>query len=152
MTLHKVHRSYTVKALRSNDQVHVSSRDRVLCPVRALVCYRKRVEGLSLMGPDKNLFRCFAGAKKGLPMKIHSVSYYLKQTVRLAYDLLEESSLTPSIKMHAHEICVISIPLAALKHVPIKEILAKAYWKSQSTFAKFYFKDLSRFMRKVRGG
>ena len=60
----------------------------------------------------------------------------------IAYDLLEEGSLVPTMRVTAHEIRAVSVTLAALKHVLIKQILNKGYWKSRTTFMKFCFKDL----------
>ena len=144
-------RSYVVPALLSTTEVQVSSKDRLLCPVRALICYRDRVRKEHLLGTDQRLFRSFLGKKRGLPMKPHSISYYLKLTIKQAYDLLEEGSLIPSMKVTAHEIRGVSATIAALKHVPVKQILEKGYWKSQSTFIRHYFKDLSKYLRKIRG-
>ena len=141
-------RVYTVPALVNTDNTPVTGRDRKLCPVRALLCYRKRIIAMNLVGADQRLFRGFVGRLKGVAMKAHSISYYLRQTVKLSYDLLEDATVSSVIKMKPHEIRAVSVSLASLKHVPVKEILAKA----ESTFASFYLKDLSKFCRKVRGG
>ena len=119
-----------------------------MCPVRALISYKRRIGKLAhLIGPDQKLFRGFVGRSKGIIMKAHSISYHLKQMVKLSYDNI----ISSVIKMKPHEIRAISASLASFKHMPIKKILAKGFWRAESTLAKFYLKDLSKYNRKVRG-
>ena len=69
-------------------------------------------------------FRSFLGEKRSLPMKPHSISYYLKLTIKQVYDLLEVS-LILYMKVTAYVIRGVCVTIAAFRHGTVKHIFGK---------------------------
>ena len=135
-------RRFTIQALEGEG---VTGTDRSLCPVRALKWYVKRTQ--DIRGDDKRLFQKFL-RQRG-PMAVHSISYYLKQVIKLAYDL--SATGTKPGKITAHGVRGVSASLAMAKHVPLKTIMDKVYWRSENTFIRHYMKDMAQHLRRVQG-
>lgn len=136
-------RKFRIKAIR--DFIQDEASDRLLCPVRALRIYKKRTD--NKCSKDQKLFVC---VKKDKDMAIHSISYWLRHTIITAYKH-SKTTITGLNRVTAHEVRAVSTSLAASKHVPIKDIMRKAFWKSESTFTSFYLKDLAKYIKQPNG-
>ncbi len=138
-------RKYRIMAIKQ--LVGGRDRDCILCPVRALRLYRKRTENKRTN--SGRLFVCTA-TKQSKDMSISSLSYWIKRTIRFAYELTKPHELHDVHKITPHEIRAISTSLAVAKHVPIKDIMKTAYWKSESTFTSHYMKNLAKYNKEIQ--
>ena len=114
-----------------------SDTDRLLCPVRALKFYLKRVEGKR--GRRKRLFLPLIGCKD---ISAASISRWISCTIKLAYKDLSARDLS-FLRIRPHEIRALSASWAFSNNVPLEDILRAAVWKSQSTFSTFYLRSMS---------
>ena len=48
------------------------------------------------------------------------------------------------LRIKAHEVRAVSASVALQRNCAIKDIVAAVSWKSDSTFAKFYLRDMNR--------
>ena len=112
--------------------------DRLLCPVRALKLYLKRVKGTR--GRRKRLFLPLIGCKD---ISAASISRWISCTIKLAYTNLSVRDLS-FLRIRPHEIRALSASWAFSNNVPLEDILRAAVWKSQSTFSNFYLRSMSK--------
>lgn len=136
-------RRFRIKAIKN--YIEQDDPDQFLCPVRALLVYFNKTKmSRSSSG------RLFQAIDKEKDMSIHAISYWLKQTILEAYRLTKPNELRELHKVSPHEIRAISTSFALYKHVPMKEILRNAYWKSQSTFTSFYLKNMPQYKQEIK--
>ena len=126
--------------------IHDDELEELLCPVRALRIYKTRTT--NRVSKYNRLFVCL---KKKADMAIHSISYWIRRTIKVAYENTNGESLGAVHKVSAHEVRAVATSLAANKHIPIKDIMRQAYWKSESTFISYYLRDLEKYNRDVKG-
>ena len=78
-------------------------------------------------------------------MTVHSVSYWLKQAISTTYTLSAPQELEKLHRITAHEIRAVSTSLAVHNHIPVKEIMKKGFWKTDTCFTAYYLKDLAKY-------
>jgi hypothetical protein len=91
--------------------------------------------------------KLFVGVALNKPLSVHSISNWLKQVIKEAYVHEATHDVRSVNRVTAHEFRAVSSSLACHKHVPIKQIMAKGFWKSDTCFTSFYLKDLTRYTR-----
>jgi hypothetical protein len=110
--------------------------NRKLDPVRALKVYLDKVA--STRGSIQNLF-ITAGTKKKAAAA-QTIANWLSNTISLTYEMASKG--VPD-KTNAHTLRGMAASMAKLKRVPIQAILDAADWSSESTFGRFYLKDVT---------
>ena len=113
--------------------------DRSLCPVRALRYYLKNTE--NIRGDRKKLFVSY---KKGYDKEIcmNTVSSWIKKTVVKAYE--DSTDFDHRVtKVKAHQVRGMAASLALHSNASMEDIMTACSWKSPSTFARFYLKDIA---------
>ncbi len=90
------------------------------------------------------------GFKKDKNPTVHSISYWIRTIIVLAYKYTALMILHRLNRVRAREVRAVSTSLAATKHIPVKNIMRNAYWKSESTFTSFYMKDLAKYNKEVK--
>lgn len=108
-----------------------------LCPVRALRIYVERTKNFRL---SEQLFVCYGGCTKGLPISKQRLSHWVVDTIGPAYDT--QNTNCP-IGVHAHATRSIDSSWAWARGISMEEICSAAGWASQNTFARFYNLDVS---------
>lgn len=109
-----------------------------LCPVRTLRCYIAR-SALFRKG-RKRLFIPFApSAVKEISAP--SISRWIVSCIKTAYSTSVNDTTLLSLKINAHEVRAIASSLAYFNRVPLDKVLDAAFWKTSSTFARFYLRD-----------
>ena len=136
-------RKYRIKSIKN--YTASDDPDILLCPVRALNIYKKRTEHLRTA--SERLFVCI---NKKKDMAIHSISYWLRQTIKISYELTKPQELRAIHKITPHEIRAISTSFALSRHVPIKDILKHGYWRAENTFTAYYLKDLAKYETQIQ--
>ena len=63
--------------------------------------------------------------------------------IKLAYRKLTKRDLS-LLKIKAHELRALSSSWAYFNNIPIEEVVQAAVWWNQTTFAKFYLKDMQK--------
>jgi len=111
--------------------------DRLLCPVRSLKFYLKRVE--SIRGGRKRLF---VPVKGNSDISASTISRWVAKTIRTAYEGLTNRDLS-GMQIRAHEVRALSASWAFLNHTPLREVLNAAVWRSETTFSSFYLRSLA---------
>ena len=113
--------------------------DKTLCLVRVLRYYLDRTKDLR---KNKSLLFVFfkPGFKKDLSR--NTISFWLKQTVLLAYQASNAESLAVN-QVKAHDVRSMATSLAFHGGIPLDQILGACFWKSHSTFTSFYLKDIA---------
>ena len=135
-------RKFRILAIK--DFAPLDDPERKLCPVRALRIYKARLaHKRSSFG---RLFVKFKPEASG-PLTIHAISYLLKQTIIKAYSSLAPDELDRLHRITPHEIRATCTSLAAFKQIPIKDIMKRGFWRSETTFIHFYLKDLAQYLR-----
>ncbi len=108
----------------------------LLCPVRALkVC----LERSSLFRQSEQLFVCFEGRLKGLPVTKQQLSCWIVDAIILVY---ASECLQCPIDVRAHSTKEMASSWAWSSEVSIGEMCAAASWLSLSTLARFYDLDV----------
>ena len=133
-------REFTISAIASFVGRDMKE-DLVLCPVRAIRYYSRRMH--TLASPQKRRF--FVSFKPGFDKDIHAntVSSWLKQTVILAYKLDSSSSESSLIQSpRGHQIRSYAASLANHCNIALSEIMKACFWAGQTTFSAFYCRDM----------
>lgn len=112
--------------------------NRMLCPVRALKSYLRRTKSIR-----KNRKRLFLPIKGEHDITKGSISGWISSVIRFAYKSLSKVKLT-SLRIKPHELRALSASWAYANKVPMDDIVKAAVWSSQSVFARFYLRDLSK--------
>ena len=116
--------------------------DKRLCPVRALLHYRKLTAKDSIRKGRRKLFISF---KPSFQKEIArgTISSWLVKMVKLAYET--EGSNPGAIefcRIKAHEVRALSASWKAFKGTSIDEIMEACTWRAKSTFSDFYLRDM----------
>ncbi len=123
--------------------LEVGSSNRVLCPVRALRVYLRRVT--VLRRGRRRLFISFR-LKRTAEVSMSTISRWIVQTVREAYQLSGERGPLPD-NVTAHEVRALSTSWAWLNNVPLDRVLRAGYWRSENSFIAFYLRDTLPYAR-----
>ena len=129
--------------IRSMGSFSSREEDLVWCPVRALKMYMERTE--TLRGGCTQLFiKCIAPHNGIRPPTLAS---WIVETIKLSYPaetspdtFMEGEPNRPNPR--AHDVRGVSASWAKFHKVPIESILQAATWKSETTFATCYVKDV----------
>ena len=111
--------------------------DLKLCPVRALRRYLKFTHSLRHINQRK-LFISF-NPFHGKDISTASISRWLKLTIKNAY----ASSSECCSSSRAHEVRAWAASSAFAHSSSLKDVLAAAYWRSDTPFINFYLRDVS---------
>ena len=115
--------------------------NRALCPHRALKWYLEKSK--ALRSSQRRLFISFT--KPGKEIAAPTLSRWIVKAVTIA--MLQNGQL-PCIKNtpRAHEVRAIATSLAIIRSVSMENILRAAFWRNESTFSRFYLRDMSHDM------
>ena len=115
------------------------SKDRSLCPVRALRYYLDKTKDLR-QGKDL----VFVSFRKGFHQDIvpATISSWIKQTVLLCYQLSDQSAQELH-QVRAHDVRAFAASQAFQGGISLDQILSACHWKAHNTFTQFYLKDLA---------
>ena len=130
--------------IKSMETFSRDKEDLVWCPVRALRIYCDRTN--KLRGDCKQLFVRIIAPHKGIHTP--TLSSWIVDTIKLSYPtgslpgegVQGTGSVDPT--PHAHDVRGVSASWAKFHGVPIENILQAATWKTESTFASCYIKDI----------
>lgn len=109
-----------------------------LCPVRAMRLYLKRTRPLRSKEQGR-LFLATGRSKKEVSK--NTISYWLRETIRRAYQTSEQDVNVPRIR--AHEVRGIAPTLLFKRNFAVEQVLRAGVWKSQTTFTSFYLRDIT---------
>ena len=126
-------RHFLLKSLK--DFVGDLEQDALLCPVRAMKFYLAATRDLSPR--PAHLFvspRCRHRA-----ISKNAVSFFLRETISGAGALSSDEGRGP----RAHSIRGVSTSLTFLRNWSTKQVLTAATWRSNSTFAAYYLRDVA---------
>ena len=112
--------------------------DRLLCPVRSLNFYLKMTSFYL-----QNRTRLFLPIKGNQDISKDTISRWISYTIKLAYRKLTKQDIS-FLKIKAHEVRALFSSWAFFDKVPLNDILQAAVWNRSSTFAIFYFRDMSQ--------
>lgn len=105
-----------------------------LDPMRAISIYLKRTESLRNNSSDKTkLF--ISLVKPHNPVSTQTVANWIVNTIRMAYD--------NDVNVNAHSTRAIGPSWALFKGSNMSSILQAADWSRETTFIKFYLRDVS---------
>ena len=115
--------------------------DRTLCPVRALKIYIERTK--FLRSPLKR--RLFVSIREDKKSDISraSVSRWIKNVIKSAYDKAEAEDKSSLKNTRAHEIRAWASSIAWANNTSLQDIMQAAYWFGRATFFQFYLRDVS---------
>ena len=113
--------------------------DRSLCPVRALRYYLDRTKG-SREGKELVFVSFRPSFQKDIVPA--TISSWIKQTVILCYQLLDEEAQTLH-QVKAHDVRAFAASRAFQGGISLDQILSACHWKAHNTFTRFYLKDLA---------
>jgi len=108
--------------------------DKLWCPVRALKYYVHRTE--KIRKDCSQLFIKLVDPHDGV--KSTTFASWIVQTIKSAY----KEGTAPGVVAHAHDVRGVSASWAKFCNVPLREVLEAAAWKTPSTFASCYMKDI----------
>ena len=114
----------------------------LLCPVRALKCYLNKTKAIR-----KNRIRLFIPTRGDITKG--SIARWIAFTIKTAYRKLTTRDLS-FLKIKAHELRALSTSWAYFNSIPIEEVIQAAVWSSQTTFARFYLRDVHRLQHNLR--
>ena len=115
------------------------TKDRSLCPVRALRYYLDKTEDIR---QGKELI--FVSFKKGFTKDISpaTISSWIKQTVILCYQLSDKKAQDLH-QVKAHDVRAFAASKAFHSGASLEQVLSACHWKSHNTFTQFYLKDVA---------
>jgi hypothetical protein len=115
--------------------------NRSLCPHRALKWYLEKSK--VFRASQRRLFISFAKSDKEISAA--TLSRWIVKAVTMAMDINGQLSCNKNTP-RAHEVRAISTSIALSRSVSMENILRAAFWRNESTFSRFYLRDMSRDM------
>ena len=116
--------------------------DRKLCPVRALLQYRKVTSSPGCRKGRKKLFISYKPSKTD-EIKKATISSWIVKLIRLAY--ATEGSNPCALELHkvsAHEVRALSASTSVFRGMNADIIMQSCTWRARSTFSDFYLRDM----------
>ena len=113
--------------------------DRLLCPVRALRAYRKRME--SFRSKQRRLLLSWNENYKD-DIRRSAISRWLREVIAASY--ARPRSDLSVFSPRPHEIRAWASSLAFASNISLGSLMDAAYWRSPGTFLHFYLRDVSR--------
>jgi len=118
------------------------SQERVICPVRALSWYRDRTK--SSRRDNEHMLVCYATGWEHKEASPTTISRWITETIRLAYQLANKSSELNTIhQIRSHDVRALANSLAFSSGSSMEQILRAGFWRSETVFINFYLKDLT---------
>ena len=130
---------------KSDRQNHVNnkifvpsfSQDSLLDPVRVLKVYLKRTKKFREFGQDQAKFSLFLSVvEPHKPVTSQTISKWIVSLIKLAYK-------DPKMKVKGHSTRAIGPSWALFNGASVNSILSAADWSRESTFTKFYLRDVN---------
>ena len=121
-----------------SQEVGRDDEERLLCPIRALCAYRNRTA--MLREGKRNLFISYQQGFVG-DIKPSTLSRWISEVIRYAYEKAGDAQLREN-KVTAHEVRALANSWALFNGVPMTEVLRAGFWHAESTFTKYYLRDL----------
>ena len=118
--------------------------ERLLCPVRALKEYLRRMKRVDKR--PRNLFSSLFNSSK--PLSKNGLSYLLRKTIADAHRQISDEQCR-IFKVRAHDIRGIATTLNVFKNMSFRQVLAAATWKTSSVFVTHYLKDVMQNMEGI---
>ena len=109
-------------------------REVATCPIRTLRAYLRRTRSAD---PTSHLWLRWMDGK---PASAQTISSWLRFVIKSAYT---EAGLPALSRLRAHEIRAIATSTAFKENVAVRDIIQAVGWRSESTFATHYLRDLS---------
>jgi len=116
-----------------------SDTHRRVCPVRALRWYLHKSKDLRTN--QRRVFISFS--KVGKEIAQATLSRWIVKAISVS---LKENGNLPCNRAtpRAHEVRAVATSLALLRSVSMENILRAAFWRNESTFSRFYLRDMTR--------
>ncbi|MPC55824.1 hypothetical protein E2C01_049769 [Portunus trituberculatus] len=128
--------NFTIPAL--TEYVGDSERDRLLCPVRAIREYLRQTKNYC---PRCSCLFVMVSEPRCM-VHPHTISHRICQVIQRAHgDVSEEDMCLVWVKVHGVRAVVTSALFKKIQSIPA--ILWIGIWKSMSTFASFYLRDIT---------
>ena len=131
-------RRFRLQALERSDP---EGGDAPLCPVRALRTYLDRTK--ATRGDQTRLFLRLKGSNQA-GASLQTLARWLRETIRICYEAEAPRQVADTQGCHAHELRAVAASLAVAHHKPVKDVMAAAFWSSESCFSTFYLKDMAK--------
>ena len=130
---------FTIKAMAPS----VPESDIVICPVRALRIYLERTKH-ARSGESQRLFLPIRDATTSSGgVCANTISSWMSHTILEAYKYVEhELDVLQLCRARSHEIRAFNASWQALHNVSVGDIMKSCRWKSVTTFADFYLRDM----------
>jgi len=130
-------------------QQHAQNTDpeRLLCPVRAIRIYLERTNVFRKNRKKLFISYCEKGSKE---ITVNTISRWLRETIKLSYQVQKSSDIEKMYQVSAHEIRAIATSLLAWKNTSIAEVLRAAHWKNHSTFTDFYLRNMVSYTKTLK--
>ena len=130
---------------KSDRQNHVNnkifvpsfSQDSLLDPVRVLKFYLKKNKKFRKFGQDQAKFSLFLSVvEPHKPVTSQTISKWIVSLIKLAYE-------DPKMKVKGHSTRAIGSSWALFNSASVKSILNAADWSHESTFVRFYLREVN---------
>ncbi len=123
--------------------------DRRLCPVRALLQYRKTTATPECRKGRSKLFISYKPSM-ATEIKKATISSWIVKLIRLAYSTEGEDPRALELhKISAHEVRALSASCSVFRGMSVDTVLQSCTWKSRNTFSDFYLRDMCTFVDDV---
>ena len=114
--------------------------DNLLCPLRALECYLRKTSPSRPHCP--RLFVSSYCKVKHKNVTKNTISLWIRSVIRSAYQSAPDSDLK-LWKVSSHEVRALATSLLFKHNNSLKQVMSAASWRSNSTFASFYLRDIN---------
>ena len=128
--------------LKAFTSVSPEDTDRKLCPVRALLQYRKATSAPECRKGRKKLFISYKPSFRE-EIKRATFSSWIVKMIRLAY--ATEGSDPRALEFHkvsAHEVRALSASCGVFRGMNVDCVMQSCTWRSRNTFSEFYLRDM----------
>lgn len=114
--------------------------DRTLCPIRAVRVYLGRIDPIRHRS-SKHLFVSHSQLHPKDVTK-NTISFWIKSVIKDAYAKAGRWD-TSLHKITAHELRAFATSLRFSKSLSLSDVMDAASWRGESTFARFYLRDVT---------
>ena len=112
--------------------------DNLLCPLRALKTYLSKTA--AARPKCLRLFVSSVATFKHKSVTKNTISFWIRTVIKNAYNSVQKDDLL-LWKISAHEVRALATSLLFKHNHSLKDVMAAASWKSNSTFVSFYLRD-----------
>ena len=122
--------------------VHHEEPDRLLCPVRALLQYRKVTLDPKVRRGRRKLFISYKPAKDSEIAK-PTISSWVCKTVKYAYEFTgAKPEVLETLRISAHEVRALSASWSVMSASNLDSVMEACTWRGKNTFTDFYLRDM----------